>query len=42
MYDLSRGFIVPMVCFAFIAIYALLWPRLGGSEEIRKESAPAQ
>ena len=30
--DLSRGFIVPMLCFAFIAIYAYLWPRLSGSE----------
>jgi FHS family L-fucose permease-like MFS transporter len=30
--DLSRGFIVPMVCFGFIAAYAYLWPRLSGSE----------
>jgi len=30
--DLSRGFIVPMACFAFISAYAYLWPRLSGSE----------
>jgi FHS family L-fucose permease-like MFS transporter len=33
MSDLSRAFIVPMVCFGFIAVYAYLWPRLSGSEE---------
>jgi hypothetical protein len=32
MFDLSRSFIVPMVCFAFIAVYAFMWPRLSGSE----------
>jgi FHS family L-fucose permease-like MFS transporter len=32
MSDLSRGFIVPMACFAFISAYAYLWPRLSGSE----------
>jgi MFS transporter, FHS family, L-fucose permease len=39
MYDLSRGFIVPMVCFAYIAVYAFSWRRLSGSERMRKESA---
>ena len=33
MSDLSRAFIVPMVCFGFISVYAYLWPRLSGSEE---------
>jgi FHS family L-fucose permease-like MFS transporter len=33
MSDLSRAFIVPMLCFGFIAVYAYLWPRLSGSEE---------
>jgi FHS family L-fucose permease-like MFS transporter len=32
MSDLSRAFIVPMVCFGFIAVYGFLWPRLTGSE----------
>jgi len=27
-FDMSRGFIVPMVCFAFVACYGLYWPRL--------------
>ena len=30
-YDLSRGFIVPMLCFGFVAAYGFLWPRLSGS-----------
>ncbi len=39
MSDLSRGFIVPMVCFGFIAVYAFLWPRLSGSEGMHGVSA---
>jgi MFS transporter, FHS family, L-fucose permease len=39
MSDLSRGFIVPMVCFGFIAVYAYLWPRLSGSEGVHGVSA---
>ena len=31
-YDLSRGFIVPLLCFGFVAIYGFLWPRLSGHE----------
>lgn len=31
-YDLSRGFIVPMLCFVFVAAYAFLWPRLSKAE----------
>ena len=27
-WDMSRGFIVPMVCFVFIAFYGFAWPRL--------------
>jgi FHS family L-fucose permease-like MFS transporter len=34
-YDLSRGFIVPMVCFAFVGVYAFLWPRLSGLGAVR-------
>jgi MFS transporter, FHS family, L-fucose permease len=30
--DLSRGFIVPMVCFVVVALYGFMWPRLSGSE----------
>jgi MFS transporter, FHS family, L-fucose permease len=30
--DLSRGFIVPMFCFAFVALYGFLWPHLSRAE----------
>ena len=33
-YDMSRGFIVPMVCFAFVAFYGYAWPRLSGSASL--------
>jgi FHS family L-fucose permease-like MFS transporter len=31
-YDLSRGFIVPMLCFAFVAFYGFIWPQLSNAE----------
>jgi FHS family L-fucose permease-like MFS transporter len=31
-YDMSRGFIVPLVCFVFIAAYGYFWPRLSQAE----------
>jgi FHS family L-fucose permease-like MFS transporter len=34
LYDMSRGFIVPMVCFAFVAFYGYIWPRASGSESM--------
>src|ERR1700678_3869080 len=34
-YDMSRSFIVPMFCFAFIAFYAFAWPKLAQSEGVR-------
>jgi FHS family L-fucose permease-like MFS transporter len=34
-YDLSRGFIVPTLCFAVVAAYGFLWPRLSGAESMR-------
>jgi len=30
--DISHGFIVPMGCFAIVALYAFLWPKLANSE----------
>ena len=33
-YDMSRGFIVPMVCFALIACYGYGWPRLSRAESL--------
>jgi FHS family L-fucose permease-like MFS transporter len=38
-YDLSRGFIVPMLCFAFVAFYGFMWPRLSGAEGLHGVSA---
>ena len=34
--DMSRGFIVPMFCFIFVALYGFLWPRLS-----KVDAAPA-
>ena len=28
--DLSRGFIVPLLCFGFVAFYGFMWPKLSG------------
>jgi FHS family L-fucose permease-like MFS transporter len=33
-FDMSRGFIVPMVCFAFVAFYGFNWPRFSNSESL--------
>src|SRR6476469_7347642 len=33
-YDMSRGFIVPMFCFAFVAYYGFRWPRFSGVDSL--------
>ncbi len=33
-YDMSRGFIVPMVCFIFVAFYGYNWPRFSKAESL--------
>lgn len=33
-YDMSRAFIVPMACFAFVAFYGYAWPRLSGADAL--------
>lgn len=33
-YDMSRGFIVPMICFALIALYGYGWPKLSRAESL--------
>jgi FHS family L-fucose permease-like MFS transporter len=33
-YDMSRGFIVPMFCFAFVAYYGFRWPKFSGVESL--------
>jgi MFS transporter, FHS family, L-fucose permease len=34
-YDMSRGFIVPMVCFVFVALYGFCWPKLSNAESLQ-------
>ena len=34
-YDMSRGFIVPIFCFGFVALYSFLWPKLANAESLR-------
>jgi FHS family L-fucose permease-like MFS transporter len=34
VYDMSRGFIVPMFCFIFVAAYGYLWPRFSKSDSL--------
>jgi MFS transporter, FHS family, L-fucose permease len=33
-YDMSRGFIVPMVCFAFVAFYGFCWPKFSKADSL--------
>jgi MFS transporter, FHS family, L-fucose permease len=40
-YDMSRGFIVPMVCFVFVAIYGFNWPKFSQSETMGAASVSA-
>ena len=35
-WDMSRGFIVPMVCFVFVALYGFYWPRLRAASAGRR------
>ena len=34
-YDLSRGFIVPLLCFVFIAYYGFNWPKYSKAESLQ-------
>ncbi len=33
-YDMSRGFIVPLACFAFVAFYGFNWPKFSGAASL--------
>ncbi len=33
-FDMSRGFIVPMFCFAFVAFYGFNWPKFSNAESL--------
>ena len=35
-YDMSRGFIVPLVCFAFVAFYGYNWPRFSKADSLNE------
>jgi FHS family L-fucose permease-like MFS transporter len=34
LYDMSRGFVVPAACFAFIAYYGFMWPKFSKAESL--------
>jgi len=34
LYDMSRGFIVPMCCFMFVAFYGFNWPRFSKADSL--------
>jgi len=36
-YNMSRGFIVPALCFAFVGFYAFNWPRFSNAESLSDE-----
>ncbi len=40
-YNMSRGFIVPLICFAFIAVYGYNWSRLSRAESLHGVGASA-
>jgi FHS family L-fucose permease-like MFS transporter len=40
-YNMSRGFIVPMICFALIALYGYCWPKLSRAESLHGVGATA-
>jgi FHS family L-fucose permease-like MFS transporter len=37
VYDMSRGFIVPMFCFALVAFYGYWWPKLSKADSLYGE-----
>jgi FHS family L-fucose permease-like MFS transporter len=40
-FDMSRGFIVPMFCFAFVAFYGFNWPRYAKADSLDGVKASA-
>ncbi len=40
-YDMSRAFIVPLACFAFVALYGFIWPKLSKAESLNGLSTTA-
>lgn len=40
-FDMSRGFIVPMFCFAFVAFYGFNWPKFSKAESLNGARSPS-
>ena len=40
MYDMSRAFIVPLGCFAFVAFYGYFWPKFSKVESMHADMKP--
>ena len=40
-YNMSRGFIVPMICFVVIAVYGYCWPLLSRAQSLHGGAKPA-
>jgi FHS family L-fucose permease-like MFS transporter len=40
-FDMSRGFIMPMFCFMFVAFYALNWPKFSNAESLHEVKTTA-
>jgi FHS family L-fucose permease-like MFS transporter len=40
-FDMSRGFIVPMFCFAFVAYYGFKWPKFSKAESLSGAPSPS-
>jgi FHS family L-fucose permease-like MFS transporter len=41
-FDMSRGFIVPLVCFALVAGYGFLWPKLSKADSLQARTESLQ
>lgn len=41
-FDMSRGFIVPLICFGLVAGYGFLWPKLSKADSLRQGSESLQ
>lgn len=41
-FDMSRGFIVPLFCFAFVAFYGFNWPRFSKVEGLYTKTQPIE
>jgi FHS family L-fucose permease-like MFS transporter len=39
-FDMSRGFIMPLLCFMVVAYYGFNWPKLAQAESLHSVKAP--